>query len=132
MLALVGGGCSCGNDGGVPADLYGVGAQCTVATDCLQPDPPCDAAIASCFVQECLLQFKGGYCGITGCVSDAECPLGSACVTHDDGINYCFRICSNKSQCNVNRDPDEEANCSSNVDFVNPNQTAKACVPPSN
>jgi hypothetical protein len=52
---------------------------------------------------------------------------------HTDGMNYCFRNCIDKAECNANRDPANEANCSSNVTFVEPakNQGLKACVPPS-
>ena len=63
--------------------------------------------------QSCLTQFKGGYCGVAGCTSDEECPPGSACVTHDDGMNYCFLICNVKADCNRSRAVDVEANCSS-------------------
>lgn len=103
--------------GGVEADELGVGAQCAGADDCLED-------------QSCLDQFKGGYCGIENCADDLDCPEGSACVAHEDGVNYCFRICVDKGECNVNRDPDNESNCSANVDFVD-GGGGKACVPPS-
>lgn len=125
-------GCDSGDGGsGVPADQLGVGAQCTSSDQCLQPDPPCDAAVTGCFVQACLTQFKGGYCGIAECTSNAMCPEGSACVAHDDGHNYCFRLCDTKSDCNVNRDAANESNCSSSITFVEAATTGKACVPPS-
>jgi len=85
-------------------------------------------------VLECLTQFTGGYCGLEGCEGDADCPEGSACVTHDDGggdANYCFRLCQDKSECNRNRDEENEANCSANITFVDEPQDRKACVPPS-
>lgn len=119
----------CGDDDPTDADRVGVGAMCAVMDDCLQPDPPCDAG-PGCFPQQCLTQFAGGYCGIEACTSNAECPDGSACVAHDDGHNYCFRRCTDKAECNVNRDADHESNCSSNVTFVEPT-SGKACVPPS-
>jgi hypothetical protein len=121
LLALAG----CGNgDGGYPgtqADLLGVGAECRMSADCAQLDG---------LAQTCL-SFKGGYCGIRGCASDLDCPSAAACVLHDDGETYCFRVCASKSECNVNRAPGNEANCSSSVDFVDP-RSDKACVPPSN
>jgi len=46
-------------------------------------------------------------------------------------VNYCFRICVDKAECNLNRDVDVEANCSSSVDFVDGKKGAKACIPPS-
>ena len=103
--------------GGIEADELGVGAECSAADDCLEG-------------QECLTQFKGGYCGVADCEVDVDCPEGSACVAHDDGNNYCFRICTDKSECNVNRGPDVESNCSANVDFTD-GGGGKACVPPS-
>ncbi len=111
---------SCGDDSGTEADRLGVGAQCNVDDDCNQSEK---------LVQSCL-SFKGGYCGVEGCKSDADCPEQSACVTHDDGVNYCFRVCRDKPECNVNRDADLESNCSSSVDFVDSSRTDKACVPP--
>jgi hypothetical protein len=106
---------ACGDD----ADDLGVGAQCT-------GDDQCDADT----MQTCLA-FKGGYCGIKGCLLDADCPDLSKCVAHDDGMNYCFRTCLDKAECNANRDAANEANCSSSVTFVEANTGLKACVPPS-
>ena len=101
------------------ADDLGVGAQCT-------GDDQCDADT----MQKCL-GFKGGYCGIMGCVNDMDCPELSKCVAHTDGMNYCFRTCVDKPECNANRDVENEANCSSSVTFTDPEGNIKACVPPS-
>lgn len=117
-LALVAG--FLGACGGDNADDLGVGAQCMVNADCNQNDG----------AQTCL-PFKGGYCGLTPCAADADCPDASACITHTDSVNYCFRICSDKPQCNANRELENEANCSSSVDFVEGAMGRKACVPPS-
>jgi hypothetical protein len=102
------------------ADDYGVGAECTDNT-------MCDSKTH----QVCLLQFKGGYCGIEGCTADADCPPLSKCVVHTDGHNYCFRTCIDKTECNKNRSVDFESNCSANVTFTMPDSSIKACVPPS-
>lgn len=107
---------ACGSD----ADDIGVGAQCTANDQCNQDDG----------AQTCL-PFKGGYCGLQGCTKDADCPEASACVTHEDNVNYCFRICADKPECNANRDVENEANCSSSVTFVEAKSGVKACVPPS-
>ena len=101
------------------ADDLGVGAQCT-------GNDQCDAN-----THQVCLQFKGGYCGLMGCVHDADCPSDSACIMHTDGINYCFRTCVDKPDCNANRDVANEANCSSSVTFVDGTMGRKACVPPS-
>lgn len=112
-LALV----ACGSDN---ADTLGIGAQCTMTKDC-------NTKLA----EVCLTQFKGGYCGLQGCVHDADCPEASACIMHTDGNNYCFRICVDKTDCNANRDPINEANCSSSATFVDGTMGRKACIPPS-
>ena len=112
---------ACGDDDdGTEADRLGVGAQCIDSTECDQETQ-----------QVCLTQFRGGYCGLTGCQGDNDCPEASACVTHDDGSNYCFRICADKAECNANRDLDNESNCSSSTTFVDGAQGRKACIPPS-
>lgn len=114
-LVLVGAGCGSGSD------ALGVAAECTRASDCNQSvSPPL----------ECLTGFKGGYCGLTGCTKDADCPTDSMCVTHTDGKNYCFRTCNTKADCNANRTAANEANCSSNIVRVG-SGNQKACVPPS-
>ncbi len=109
---------SCGDE--TEADRLGIGAQCTTNADCLEDDG-----------QVCLQQFKGGYCGVSGCTVDADCPSTSACVTHDDNVNYCFRTCSSKSECNANRDAANESNCSGSITWAD-TDAGKACVPPSN
>jgi len=107
----------CGS-GGSEAQRRGVGAACAVDTDCSESAQSC-------------LAFKGGYCGLADCQSNAGCPAGSACVAHSDGRNYCFLVCTEKAQCNLYRAVDAEANCSANVTFVEGNLDLKACVPPS-
>jgi hypothetical protein len=114
MVALVGVGC------GSSADALGVGAQCAQTADC-------DTSLQ----EVCLAQFKGGYCGLEGCTHDTDCPADSACIAHTDGNSYCFRTCADKSECNANRDADNEANCSSSAEFVDGTNGRKACIPPS-
>jgi hypothetical protein len=115
LLAVV----SCGDDDGSEADQRGVGAQCNAEELCTEEN------------QSCLTQFAGGYCGVLGCTADSECPEGSACIAHDDQMNYCFLICVEKVDCNINRDAENESNCSSSVVFVSGADGRKACVPPS-
>ncbi len=115
------GACGDDDDGGLSeAQRYGVGAACGDDDDCYSKD----------FALTCLA-FKGGYCGLEGCAGNEDCPAGSACVEHDDGQNYCFLICTDKSQCNPTRPPEIEANCSANITFVDQSNGFKACVPPS-
>lgn len=110
---------ACGDDDdGSEAQRRGVGSACADDTDCTEAGQHC-------------LTFKGGYCGIADCTADSDCPAGSSCVTHDDGKNYCFLVCTDKPQCNVYRPVEAESNCSSNVTFVDGAKARKACVPPS-
>jgi hypothetical protein len=119
--------CGCGDDEDDlnASDRLGVGAQCESNADCLREG---DGGINLA----CLPQFKGGYCGLEDCNGNEDCPEGSSCVAHDDGSNYCFRGCTDKPQCNLNRSPDNESNCSSSVDYVDQDTPGKSCVPPSN
>src|SRR4051812_35043716 len=114
VLVLLAG--ACGDDS-VEADRLGVGAECSHDDDCL--------------MEQSCLAFKGGYCGISGCDANDDCPEGSVCVAHDDGKTYCFRACTDKAECNQNRSPDNESNCSSSIDYVDTTTQLKACVPPS-
>jgi hypothetical protein len=107
---------ACGDDD-TAADRLGVGSECATSAERGEG-------------QSCLA-FKGGYCGLKGCIEDADCPQGSACVTHDDGNNYCFRTCLEKAECNRNRSADVESNCSSKITFVETSRSGKVCVPPS-
>ena len=114
---------ACGDDddeGLSEAQRHGVGAACNENDDCYVGD-----------VDLTCLSFKGGYCGLEGCAGDEDCPSGSACVAHEDGQNYCFLVCVDKVDCNPTRPPEIEANCSSNITFVDGKKGMKACVPPS-
>lgn len=119
VIALLGFPLACGGDG-TEADQQGVGAECSTADDCDQDE----------VMQDCL-DFKGGYCGIEDCFDDNDCPDGALCVEHTDGIDYCFLVCKDKSDCNINRSSDNESNCSANIVFKENHPNTKACVPPS-
>lgn len=115
-LGLSAGGC--GDDDGNEALRSGVGDACMSSDDCMFND------------QECLTEFKGGYCGRSDCQSDLDCPQGSACVT-EQGVNYCFLLCVDKPDCNWRRAPEDESNCSGSAEFVDDTLNRKACIPPS-
>ena len=103
---------------GSPAQQAGVGRECAANEDCGEN-------------QQCL-SFKGGYCGLEDCDTDADCPSGSACVIQDDDERYCFLLCGDKPECNAGRSADAESNCSANVEFAEgQDEGVKACVPPS-
>lgn len=114
VMAL--GAAACGN----AADQAGIGAQCAAESDCPKVG---DKQL------KCLAGFKGGYCGLDGCTSDSDCVSGSSCVKVNN-VNYCFRDCTDKAQCNANRSVDNESNCVGNAEHVGAS-TAKVCVPPS-
>ena len=122
VLIVLGGILSCSDDsnGLTPAQMHGVGAACAKDADCFVGDT----------ALKCL-SFKGGYCGLQGCKTNADCPQGSGCVAHDDGNTYCFLRCVDKPECNYTRPPEIESNCTSKVDFVDGQKASKACVPPS-
>jgi hypothetical protein len=121
LLAVASAGCTGGSD----ADRIGVGAECSTQAPCPDDEDSDTPEL------ECLTQFDGGYCGLSDCTGNEDCPETSACVAHTDGSNYCFRLCVDKPECNVNRSEGNESNCSSNVVFVDASTDSKACVPPS-
>ena len=126
---LLAAGCGEDDDNGTPADRIGVAAICDQDADCPEVE------IGDELVQlSCLTQFDAGYCALEGCDDRLDCPYGATCVRHTDGVNYCFRECSGKWECNANRPRDAEANCSSSFDYANAADEVsglKACIPPS-
>jgi hypothetical protein len=112
-MVLVAVALGCGDD----ADDERIGAECTASSACENEE------------LTCLTQFKGGYCGSSGCTKNADCVDGSICVTQGT-TNFCFRTCEDKEECNEHRTAENESNCSSNITRVEPG-TQKACVPPS-
>jgi hypothetical protein len=117
----------CGDDDdGTAADRVGIAAECASDAECPEVRRG-DETVQL----RCLRAFRGGYCGIADCQQNDDCPDGSACVAHDDGSSYCFRVCAEKVECNRNRSLENEANCSSNIDFAEADTNGKACVPPS-
>jgi hypothetical protein len=96
----------------------GVGSECNASLTCTESG------------QVCLTQFKGGYCGVARCTTDSGCPQGSACVTNDDQVNYCFLVCADKSECNLRRSADNESSCTSSLTFVDGTMGRKVCRPP--
>lgn len=122
-LGLLAAGCSDDDhDHQTEADEHLVGAECSEDPDCEIPDER--------VTKQCLTEFKGGYCGVTDCERNLECPEGSACVNYESKT-YCFRICDTKDECNAHRDPDAESNCSSSIEFTSGKKEGKVCIPPS-
>lgn len=116
LLGAVG----CG-DNGSEADKQLIGAECTKVEDCDDGDPVTPEL-------ECILDFKGGYCGRKGCTASSQCPEGSLCANYEAG-DYCFLVCIDKVECNRNRTLENESNCSSNIDPVEGGEE-KLCIPP--
>lgn len=111
----------CGDDGS-EADQQLIGAECT-------KEEECDDRNSDTPQLNCILDFKGGYCGRKGCTASSGCPEGSLCANFEAG-KYCFLVCVDKAQCNRNRTPENESNCSSSIDPVEGGE-AKLCIPPS-
>jgi hypothetical protein len=119
LIACLTGLVGCGDN--VEADEQFIGGECAVLADC-DDDNPDTAEL------ECILDFKGGYCGRKDCTASSECPEGSLCANYEAG-NYCFRTCVDKSECNRNRSVENESNCSSSIDPVEGGEE-KLCIPP--
>jgi len=109
----------CGED---DANDQLIGGECATAADCDDGNDDTPAL-------DCILDFKGGYCGRAGCQNSTDCPEGSLCADLE-GSFYCFLACTDKAQCNQNRTADNESNCSSSVDPVEGGEQ-KLCIPPS-
>jgi hypothetical protein len=109
--------CGCGSNQNA-ANQRGIGAECAMTSDCTTSG------------EVCLTEFKGGTCGLAGCLHDTDCPQGSACVT-DNQTNYCFLVCATKTDCNLHRSLDNEADCTSSLTFVDTAMNRKVCRPPS-
>jgi hypothetical protein len=114
VLALVAAGCGSNENA---ANQRGIGAQCSMTSDCTTAG------------EICLPEFAGGYCGLSGCSHDSDCPQGSACVT-DGPMNYCFLVCVAKTDCNLHRSVDVESDCVSSLPFVDGAMNRKVCRPP--
>lgn len=108
--------CGCGSNENA-ANQKGVGAECNATSECATSG------------EVCLTEFKGGYCGLAGCAHDTDCPHGSACVT-DNQTKYCFLVCATKTDCNLHRSGDNEADCTSSLTFVDGAMSRKVCRPP--
>ena len=103
VVCLVASGCSDENE----ANRRGIGSTCDSANTCSEKG------------QVCLTEFAGGYCGVSGCQHDSDCPQGSACVTDDNQVNYCFLTCVDKPDCNLHRSVETESNCTSSATIRN-------------
>jgi hypothetical protein len=114
LFVVAVGACSSENE----ANRRGVGAECAMASPCTEEG------------QSCLTEFKGGYCGVSDCAHDSDCPGGSACVTDDNQTNYCFLVCVDKVDCNQHRSVDNESSCTSSLTFVDGTMGRKVCRPP--
>ena len=116
LCALVLAAWGCGSNQNA-ANQAGIGAQCSMTSDCTTAG------------EVCLTEFNGCYCGLSGCVHDADCPQGSACVT-DNQTNYCFLVCAAKTDCNLHRSAANESDCTSSLPFVDGAMNRKVCRPP--
>jgi hypothetical protein len=104
-------------DGGGSAGGAGqgaVGAACDNKADCAGNGASC-ATTVSLFG---LLNYdlEGGYCTVTGCMDDTQCPQGAGCFTL---TGNCLKKCTNNNQCR----PMDDYQC------ANLDGTQNLCVP---
>lgn len=90
-----------------------VGRSCSAATDC-------EPTLTICLQGD---HFPDGYCTISGCITDEQCPSGSRCVTGGSG-NICARECAEATaDC-------ETASAQECAGRLGPGGCAKVCVHP--
>ncbi|MBM4395251.1 MAG: hypothetical protein FJ087_06130 [Deltaproteobacteria bacterium] len=65
-----------------------IGDDCSTNTDCGE-NRICDTS------------QPGGYCTVTPCRDDSECPGESICVEFSVDATYCMRACSDLKPCRV-------------------------------
>jgi len=99
----------------VPGDC-GIGADCSTTDDC--------AADLECFTT-----YRGGYCGLAGCLLNDDCPGDALCVVSDDGNNYCQKPCTAASDCTLCRHDGLNAVCSDDVTFAEADASGSVCLP---
>lgn len=97
----------------VPGDC-GVGASCATEADCEKG-------------LECVTGVRGGYCGLAGCRSSADCPSDTACVRSGD-VTFCAKGCGADSDCSACRYEGEMV-CKDDVEFVGDDGEGARCVP---
>jgi hypothetical protein len=99
----------------VPGDC-GIGADCGDANDCSSD-------------LECLSAFRGGYCGLSGCLVNDDCPDDALCVVASNGENHCYKPCSTASDCSFCRRDGLLGACTADVSFAEDGTTGSVCVP---
>lgn len=99
-----------------------VGDPCSVDGDCAGEPGSCLQSVT--FGGFAQVDFPGGYCTLTGCQDDADCPDGSACFTAT-GMPGCNKLCESDADCRK----DEGYTCAAvPLPFASDNRTF--CQPP--
>ena len=106
---------ACGDNVVLETDELGIGAKCSTETDCSPRLQAWTSSKGRGQFPVCLLEFEGGYCSASPCDRDADCPDGSACIRRDAHRFHCLRTCFDNADCNANREPENEAECSPNA-----------------
>lgn len=82
------GGSGSGGDGGGATGTGAIGDPCASGADCRSGECGGEA-----------LGFPGGYCTLTGCAADEDCPAGSHCDLLQGGPPLCVRSCHFENDC---------------------------------
>jgi hypothetical protein len=99
----------------VPGDC-GVGAAC-------DEDEDCSGDLS------CMLDALGGYCTITGCSGDGDCPSDARCVSWDDTKTYCAVNCDSGSDCSFCRGDELRGKCIGFTPAPGEGDPIQVCVP---
>jgi hypothetical protein len=102
-------------DGGAAGGGQGaVGAACDRNADCADDGASCATMVSLFGVLN--YDLEGGYCTVTGCMDDTQCPQGAGCFTQ---TRNCLKKCTNNNQCR----PMDDYQCASL------NGSQNLCVP---
>jgi hypothetical protein len=82
-------------DGGASGGGQGaVGAACNRNADCADDGASCATTVSLLGLLN--YELEGGYCTVTGCTADTQCPQGAGCFTL---TGNCLKKCTNNNQC---------------------------------
>lgn len=71
-----------------------VGAACDNRADCAGDGASCATTVSLFGILS--YELEGGYCTVTGCMDDTQCPDGAGCFTL---TGNCLKKCTNNNQC---------------------------------
>ena len=84
-----------------------VGDKCSTSNDC-PTGTVCDT------------DSPGGYCLVSGCESDEECPEEAVCVFFRKDLSYCLKKCKKNSDCRGKYDCRDDVEASHKFCYIAP------------